>query len=79
MSLTQDHGNHVFECDGKGCHAMLETGTSNFEAARNALTRARWQPFKRGAEWFHHCPDCQRGGQLPLAHGKSRSSNAGAP
>lgn len=60
MSLTHDRGDIVFECDG--CHAMLASNTSNFEAARNLLRRAGWKPVKRAAssEWLHLCPDCGR-------------------
>lgn len=59
MSLTIDRGDIVFECDG--CHAMLETGTSNFEAARNLLRRQRWKPRRKSAkdDWLHCCPDCK--------------------
>lgn len=58
MSLTQDHGDIVFECDK--CHATLATNTSNFDAARNLLKRERWQPIKRAdGEWAHHCDQCK--------------------
>lgn len=58
--LDRDHNDIVFRCDGPGCHAALEAGTSNFEAARNVLRRNRWQPKKNAREeWEHLCPDCQ--------------------
>jgi hypothetical protein len=59
MSLTQDRADFVFECDGKGCHEVLQTSTSNFEAARNHLRRNRWKVRKVGEEWRHFCLDCQ--------------------
>ncbi|MPZ58462.1 MAG: hypothetical protein GEU91_18610 [Rhizobiales bacterium] len=61
MSLTHDHGNIVFTCDGKGCGSYLETDTSNFDAARNVLKRNRWKPHRRNetSDWQHACPDCQ--------------------
>lgn len=60
MSLTTDHGDIIFQCDMPGCPATLESNTSNFEAARNALRRARWKPFKAAndAPWQHCCYDC---------------------
>lgn len=63
MSTTKDHGDLVFQCDGPRCRETLETGTSNFEAARNLLRRAAWQP-KRGAgnEWQHLCRVCLAAG-----------------
>jgi len=63
MSITYDHGNIVFQCDGEGCRETLETETSNFESARNVLRRAHWKPSKDRAsdEWRHQCADCQKG------------------
>lgn len=87
MSLTQDHGDFVFQCDG--CRALLETNTSNFNAAMNALRRSQWRPVPRPnpnrrfdphakPEWNHLCRSCDSGSELPLAHGKTRSENSGA-
>jgi hypothetical protein len=63
MSLTKDHGDIVFQCDGKGCRETLETSTSNFDSARNVLTRNKWRPKKDPATdvWLHFCTDCQKG------------------
>lgn len=70
MSITYDHGDIVWQCDGvlpdlkKGfphilhCLEALETNTSNFDAARNTLTRQRWKAIKKGLEWKHLCPSC---------------------
>lgn len=67
MSLTQDHGNHVFQCDGAGCGTTLETNTSNFESALNALNRAHWKKHRKDTahDWQHFCPDCQNKGRAP--------------
>jgi hypothetical protein len=58
MSLTRDHGDIVFECDS--CRDTLETRTANFEAARNLLKRAHWQPYRRkdSDDWSHRCHAC---------------------
>lgn len=55
--LDRQHGDVIFECDG-GCGEVLETGTSNFDAARNALRRENWKTRKIGEEWTHLCPGC---------------------
>lgn len=67
MSTTQDHGDIVFQCDAEACREMLETGTSNFDAARNFLRRAGWKPKRRGNgygedEWAHLCAGCLKAG-----------------
>lgn len=61
MSLTYDHGDIVFQCDSEHCHETLETGTSNFDSARNVLRRAQWKPLRLNAtgDWHHACPQCQ--------------------
>lgn len=65
MSVTQDHGDIVFQCDRDRCRETLETHTSNFSSALNAMRRAKWRPVKHAAgEWQHVCPDCQRVGML---------------
>lgn len=64
MSLTQDHGDFVFQCDGNACHENLETVTSNFASAQNVLHRHHWKANKQGQEWKHFCPECQQGSLL---------------
>ena len=59
MSLTQDRGDFIFECDGKGCHETIETRTGNFEAARNQWRRYGWKARKVGEDWKHFCQVCQ--------------------
>lgn len=62
MSTTRDRGDIVFQCDAPKCGETLETGTSNFEGARNLLRRAGWRPVKqRGGEWGHMCAGCKDG------------------
>jgi hypothetical protein len=63
MTITHDHGDIVFQCDGKDCRETLETNTSNFESARNVLRRRGWKPSKDSAtgEWRHQCAECQKG------------------
>jgi hypothetical protein len=54
-------GDFVVECDG--CGEVLETGTSNFEAARSVMRREGWKPTKIGDVWTHACPGCWRRGK----------------
>jgi len=63
MSLSYDHGDIVFQCDTKGCREMIETYTSNWESARNALRRAHWKPNRDPItqEYRHTCSECQKG------------------
>lgn len=61
MSITYDHGDIVFQCDRKGCHATVETETSNFDSALNLLRRHRWKARKAGGEWKQYCPADQEG------------------
>ena len=56
--MEQQKGDFLFCCDI--CGAVLETGTSNFESARNRLRREGWKPVKVRAEWEHRCDACQR-------------------
>lgn len=64
MSTTQDRGDHVFQCDVERCGETLETGTSNFEAARNLVRRAGWRPFQRNGRWLHRCAQCVKAGAV---------------
>lgn len=79
MSYTRDHGNIVFECDGKSCHETLDTKTSNWGSALNALHRAWWNATKNPKDdsWTHLCGDCRRGEGL-FAHNKSPSEHSGS-
>ena len=57
--MDQQKGDFVFCCDV--CGTTLQTGTGNFEAARNRLRREGWKPVKaRADEWQHYCDACQR-------------------
>jgi len=55
--LDKQKGEFVFECDM--CGNTLETGTSNFEAARNLLRRERWVAYKSNDDWKHLCDACK--------------------
>lgn len=67
MSLTRYHNDIVFQCDGPRCRVTLETYTSNFDSAVNALRRARWKSKRVGpwhaspqnSDWENYCPDHQ--------------------
>jgi len=56
--MDKQKGDFVFECDG--CGETLVTHTSNFDAARNMLRLAGWQPRKNTTtqEWEHYCSSC---------------------
>lgn len=59
MSMTRDAGDITFQCDY--CHDDIETETSNFDRAREALLQAGWSPFKYLGEWLHFCTStCRR-------------------
>ena len=58
--LDRQHGNIIFICDE--CQDDLDTGTSNFDAARSALKQHLWISIKdSNGEWTHVCKDCQEG------------------
>ena len=69
--LDRQKGNIVFECDG--CDDVLDTGTSNFDAAVNLLNREEWRskktvrldapgsrPDDKKDEWEHYCSRCKK-------------------
>jgi hypothetical protein len=76
MSLTQDHGNHVFICDGSGCRSRLETNTTDFQFALIVSRVSGWKAthigFTRDLKslWAHLCPDCIRAG-VQITHHES--------
>lgn len=57
MSITHDHGDIVFLCDGNLCHRSIATETSNFDSALNLLKRRKWTARKVSGVWQHFCPD----------------------
>jgi Fe2+ or Zn2+ uptake regulation protein len=57
--LDQQKGDFFFQCDD--CGEVLETKTSNFDAARNVLKREGWRAIKVGEAWEHRCPQCSEG------------------
>ncbi len=56
--LDRQKGGIVFECDG--CNEVLETETSNFDAAVNMLNREDWRSKKVGNGWEHYCFRCRK-------------------
>jgi len=56
--LDRQKGNVVFECDG--CDEVLETETSNFDAAVNMLNQEDWRSRKVGDTWEHYCLKCKK-------------------
>ena len=56
MMLDRQGGNIWFECDT--CPETLDTGTSDFDSARNLLRREGWRTSKVGTEWVHACSNC---------------------
>lgn len=50
--LDRQHGAIIFEC-------ALETDERDFSEAKRKLDAAEWRARKIGADWIHHCPDCQ--------------------
>lgn len=56
MTLSYCKGDIIFSCDS--CPDAIETGTSNFEAARNVLYRQGWKAYKSGETWRHRCDTC---------------------
>lgn len=56
--MDRQKGDLVFECDG--CGEVLETDTSNFEAAQSVLKRNGWKPEKNNDIWEHYCNGCNR-------------------
>ena len=56
MTMSKDHGDFEFSCDG--CTEVLHTETSNFDAAKNLLARSGWRARKILGDWQHFCPRC---------------------
>ncbi len=56
--LDRQKGDIVFSCDG--CGEVLETKTSNFDAARSRLRLENWRTRKVGNVWQHYCADCAK-------------------
>lgn len=58
MTITRDHNNIIFNCDG--CADYLETGTSEFNDALAHLRDEEWVARKSISIWRHYCPDCKK-------------------
>jgi hypothetical protein len=55
--LDRQHGNVIFECDD--CGEVLDTKTSNFEAAHNLMKRQGWAAQLVNEQWQHFCSQCK--------------------
>jgi len=56
--LDRQRGDLIFECDA--CGDVLETETSNFDSAMNAMRREGWKSMKIKDVWVHNCSSCGR-------------------
>lgn len=54
---TRIHGKHVFECDA--CGDSLETDTSDWREALQAMRDTDWQARQIGSDWIHTCNACK--------------------
>jgi hypothetical protein len=75
--LSNESGNFVFQCND--CGEVLQTETSNFDAARNLLHQHRWRVItseetpeedlskQNHEESRHFCPHCETGKALAKA------------
>ena len=54
--LDRQHGKIIFECDT--CADTLDTGTTDFNEARETMRQDGWHARKFGEDWIHACPDC---------------------
>ena len=58
MSITRDHQDIVFLCDGDGCHESLNTMHSDWGDALADMKTQGWKSSKIAEDWSHFCPDC---------------------
>lgn len=64
MSMTRDYGEIVFECDSDNCLEHIETGTEQWENAKQVFDRAGWRAVHMHGTWEHYCPTCRQIGVL---------------
>lgn len=57
----QGYRRHItFVCDGAHCHEVCETGTDDFNEARETMKAEGWVARKEiDDEWVHLCRDCR--------------------
>jgi hypothetical protein len=63
--IDRQHGKIIFECET--CDTTLETGTGDFETAREKFREENWkvvatQKIGQKPTYQHYCPAC-KGGQ----------------
>lgn len=56
--MDRQGGNIVFECDTCS-ESVLDTGTGDFDSARNLMRREQWTVRKVGSDWLHFCSECK--------------------
>lgn len=56
MTVEREYGNIVFICDE--CGDDLNTGTKDWEEAKEIAGDEGWVPIPDGNTWIHCCPDC---------------------
>lgn len=55
--IDRQNGGFIFvECDS--CDAVLDTGTKDFDEAREVMKRQEWKVRKIANEWIHGCSRC---------------------
>jgi hypothetical protein len=54
--LEREKGEIIWCCDG--CGEVLDTGTGNWDAARNVMKREGWRAKSVGDVWTHLCRNC---------------------
>jgi hypothetical protein len=54
--IDRQHGKFLVECDS--CDEVLETGTGDFDEAREKLRQEGWKARKLAGVWLHGCPKC---------------------
>jgi hypothetical protein len=54
--IDRQHGKYLVECET--CDEVLETGTGDFDEAREVMRHEGWKARRRGDAWLHGCPKC---------------------
>lgn len=57
MLSKEYNGSIYFECDGRRCAEVHETGTKDFREALDSLKEAKWTIRRDGETWKHYCCD----------------------
>lgn len=59
MTISRECGIIVFQCDGKRCPEIFDSGERDFNIALEDFKKTDWTIRNINGEWFHICPDCQ--------------------